>query len=220
MNRSIALFSCVVACLMSQSCRRTALPPYNDYQVRHGSMNYTIMDTGVGTAVGALASATGVGAVAGGVIGVSRQHRRDSVSGLERQLRKHDIEIIDDHDSLTLIVPTDKYYLLHKPKLNELQFEGLNLIAALLRARGVQGDIYIAGFTDNIGSKAHKRQRSRNLAQAMAAFLFAKGFPAKHLHPAGHSGRYAIASNRLIHGSAMNRRIEIQWRAAPIHKPL
>ena len=45
----------------------------------------------------------------------------------------------------------------------------------------------------------------------MITFLWAKGIRAQHLYAEGMGDKYPIGDNFLTHGSAFNRRIEIQW---------
>ena len=195
------------------ACQRTAQPPFNEYRSTQHKMRRPLTDAGVGTAIGVMAAATPIGAAAGGLIGITRQRYRDTTPAvLAAELSKYSIQVIDDHDVYTIIVPTDKYFYHHRPKINELAYPGLNRLADLLYIKGLKGDIYIAAFTDNVGTKDYREKRSEGLAQAMAAFLMAKGFDPKQLHPAGHASHFAIANNHLIHGAAMNRRVEVQWR--------
>ena len=204
------LITLLTPLLFLSSC---ATPPYNDYRPYSNTRSYGAAGAGTGTAVGALAGATGVGTAVGGAFGLARGHYLDSKKGLINELRRADIQIIEEHNQLTILVPTDKYYFTNEAKLNDYRHAELNRLVKLLRYYP-KGDIFVAGFTDDIGSNQHKQTYSQNLAQAMTTFLWANGFKAKRMHVEGYADKHPIANNDIIHGAAMNRRVEIQWRAS------
>ena len=45
----------------------------------------------------------------------------------------------------------------------------------------------------------------------MVTFLWAKSVPTQRLKSEGFGQHFSVGNNQLIHGSAYNRRIEIQW---------
>ena len=75
--------------------------------------------------------------------------------------------------------------------------------------------IYVAGFTDDIGSHEDKVKLTQARAEAMLTFLWANAISAKRLNAEGYGSKHAIGDNHLIHGSAYNRRLEIQWFRDP-----
>lgn len=134
---------------------------------------------------------------------------------LIRELQKHDIEYIRYGDTMALIVPTDHYFEFNSAKLNDICYEGLNAIIKMLKLYPCS-TIYVAGFTDNVGAYAHKKRLSQAQAEAMLTFLWANHIQAKRLKAEGFADKFNIGDNHLIHGSAFNRRIEIQWVNAPV----
>lgn len=134
--------------------------------------------------------------------------------GSEQQLitdlNANDIEFIQYGDTRTLIVPTDRYFIFNTPKLNDICYVGLERIIQMLK-QYPHSTIYVAGFTDNVGTKFAKNELTQARAEAMLTFLWANGIPAKRLEAEGYGSKYPVANNRLIHGSAQNRRLEIQW---------
>lgn len=134
---------------------------------------------------------------------------------LIRELQKQDIEYVRYGDTMTLIVPTDRYFEFNSAKLNDICYDGLNAIIKMLRLYPCS-TIYVAGFTDNVGTYAHKKQLSQSQAEAMLTFLWAHDIQAKRLNAEGFADKFNIGDNHLIHGSAFNRRIEIQWVNAPV----
>lgn len=135
-----------------------------------------------------------------------RQHRGQLI----KQLQKQDIELVTYGDTMTLIVPTDKYFIFNSPRLNEDCYQGLLNIIRLLKQCPCSM-IYVAGFTDNVGSARHKKRMSRAQAETMLSFLWANDIRSSRLKAEGYGDKNDIGSNALIHGSAFNRRIEIQW---------
>ena len=192
-------------------------PPFNNFRHDHRVARRTIIAGSVGAAGGALitgtVSGTLVGAAIGGSIGAITAYYKDSKPSLIKQLKKEDIEFIEYGDTMTLIIPTDKYFIFESPRLNELCYPGLMNIIRLLRLYP-KSPIYVAAFTDNVGSRYHKRMLTQAQAETMMTFLWANGISAQRLKAEGYGDKNDVADNTLIHGSAQNRRIEIQWFTA------
>ncbi len=165
-------------------------PPFNDFRPQAHPLKRT------------------AGAV-GGYVGVGV-----GLESIIRDLNKNDIEYVRYGDTVTLIVPTDHYFEFNSPLLNDICYEGLNNIVKLLNLYPCS-DIYVAAFTDNVGPRFRKKQLSDAQAETMLTFLWANDIRAKRLKGEGFGDRHPIADNQLIHGSAFNRRIEIQWVDAP-----
>ncbi|MCL9685770.1 C-OmpA-like family protein CmpA [Legionella maioricensis] len=200
----------LMICLLS-SCFH---PPYNNFRTDHRTARRAAGGAAFGSAAGALTSGTLTGALLGGAIGgtvgaVIGIHK-DSKPSIVKELRKQNIQFVEYGDTMTLIIPTDKYFMFQSPRLTELCYPGLNNIVRLLKLYP-QSPIYVAGFTDNVGSRFHKRMLSQAQAETILTFLWAKGIQAYRLKAEGYGDKNTISDNKLIHGSAQNRRIEIQW---------
>ena len=131
-------------------------------------------------------------------------------NSLQRTLMREDIQYIEEGDTMTLIIPVDHYFLKDSAKINDICYDGLNNVVRLLKLYP-KCPIYIASFTDSIGTSAHKQQLSEARAQEMLGFLWASNIPAHLLKAKGYGDLFAIGDNQYIHGAAYNRRIEIQW---------
>ena len=151
-----------------------------------------------------------VGSAAGATYGLYQESEPAIIKQLERQ----SVQYVQYGDTHTLIVPTDKYFRINSANLNDLAYPGLNNIAKLI-LKYPHTHIYVAGFTDDIGSNMHRRKLSQARAEAMLTFLWANGISAQRLEAEGYGKKFPVGDNNLIHGSAYNRRIEIQW----FHKP-
>jgi outer membrane protein OmpA-like peptidoglycan-associated protein len=159
-------------------------PPYNDFKPYRA--NY----------LGAPGAGAGV--------------HQNSKEELIKQLQKCDIIYIDYGDTVTFVVPTDRYFLFNSARLNDTCYTGLFDLITLLRSYAHCCPIYVAGFTDNVGSSYSKKMMSQARAETMLTFLWANGIQAQRLISEGYGDKHPVGDNKLIHGSAYNRRVEIQ----------
>lgn len=208
--------ACISLLMLSLSgCFR---PPYNNFQDDKRATKYTLFGAGYGAAAGAIAgsvaSSAGAGAVIGGIAGSIVAYQKTLKPQIIRDLNKYDIQFTCYGDTQTLIVPTDLYYYFDSPRINDLAYKGLNNIVRLLKYYPCT-PIYVAGFSDDVGTDHHKKKLSQARAEAMITFLWANGIEAQRLHPEGYADKHPVGDNDLIRGSAFNRRVEIQWLTAP-----
>jgi len=165
---------------------------------------------GVGAVVGSVAGNTLAGAVAGGVVGSVVGLFNTGQQELIAELAKLDIQYVEYGDTHVLIVPTDRYFEINTHRFNDACYIGLMNITRLLR-RYPCSMFYVAGFTDDIGTRKQKQQLSQSRADAIVTLLWAHDIRAQNLNAEGYGDKHSIGDNKLIHGSAYNRRIEIQW---------
>lgn len=190
-------------------------PPYNNFKPYNRTYKDAAIGAGVGTVIGAAAGSTLIGTGIGAVAFTARGLSKDSKSNIIYDLKKKDdISFYQYGDTMTLIVPTDRYYLFNSPRLNELCYPGLERIVRLLKHYPCKV-IYVAGFTDKIGSRYHKKILSQAQAETMVTFLWANGIQARLLNAEGYGDKHDVSDNSIIHGSAQNRRLEIQWFNCP-----
>ena len=98
-------------------------------------------------------------------------------------------------------------------EFDDVWYLGLIHIVQLVMTTSTNQTVYVAGFSDGgIGSPLAEQKLSQQRAQEMADFLWANGVPLNRLSATGYGEKYDIADNFLVHGAAMNRRVEIQWR--------
>ncbi len=189
-------------------------PPYNNFKSDQDMTRKTTAGVATGSVVGAITSGTLtgtlVGGAIGGTIGTARAIYKNSKPAIVKQLKKESIQFVEYGDTMTLIIPTDKYFMFMSPRLNELCYPGLMNIVKLLKLYP-QSPIYVAGFTDNVGSRHNKKLMSQAQAETMMTYLWANGIRSIQLKAEGYGDKNAIGDNKIIHGSAYNRRIEIQW---------
>ncbi len=189
-------------------------PPFNNFRPEPRTLKEGIATTaigaGAGAAIGSLGGVAPAGALIGGVAGAGVAFYHNNQQALIKQLRSQHIEYYVYGDTMTLLVPTDEYFNFNSPKLNDICFPGLNNIVRLL-SYYPNSPIYVAAFTDEIGSRYHKKMLSQGRAETMLSFLWANGISAQRLNAEGYRDKHDIADNHWIHGSAFNRRVEIQW---------
>lgn len=200
----------LITCLLS-SC---AQPPYNNFKPRHPVARGATIGATMGTAIGAATTGTLPGALIGtaigGTVGAIVSTGTNPKRSIVKDLQKCDIQFVQYGDTMTLIIPTDKYFMFESPRLNEIQYRGLQNIVALLRLYP-DNPVYVAGFTDNVGTEFRRNSLSQAQAETMMTYLWANGVQAQRLKAEGYGDKNTVADNTFIHASAMNRRIEIQW---------
>lgn len=171
-------------------------PPYNQFEPQQGARARFKAEPTIEPVLGA----------AGGLLGALQESKGNIIENL----RKHDIQMVQYGETITLIVPTDKYYMFNSAKFHELQYPGLETILNMLKLYPHR-HITVAAFSDSIGSRHDQDKMTDARAHTMVAFLWANGIPSSHLRAEGYGACYPIGDNHLIHGSAHNRRLEIQW---------
>lgn len=129
---------------------------------------------------------------------------------LIRKLYQNHIQYIQYGDTATVIIPTDEYYEFNSERLNDIRYSGLNYMVNLLDLSPCS-KVYVAAFSDDVGSKHFQNQLTQAQAESMLTFLWANLRPAELLRAQGMGARFPIADNQSIRGSAMNRHIEVQW---------
>ncbi|MBA2649018.1 MAG: OmpA family protein [Legionella sp.] len=214
----------ILACGLILCCLSSCFhPPFHGFYPEHPVASAMVTGATVGTLAGGVAYGNIPGAVggglAGGAVGALIGLQKDSKRHIIQELRRQDIQFISYGDTMTLVVPVDKYYMFNSPRLNEACCPALNNIIKLLEFYP-ESAIYVAGFTDNVGSRCHKKLLSQAQAETMLTFLWSFDIPAEALKSEGYGDKHPISDNKLIHGSAQNRRIEIQWFTSPVdNKP-
>ncbi|MDF1757983.1 MAG: C-OmpA-like family protein CmpA [Legionellaceae bacterium] len=194
-------------CFILTGCHK---PPYNDFDKDPPRLKSTTLGMGVGAVTGSLLGQPLVGVAIGGAAGTLAGIYRSNKPAVIDEIRKQDMQYIEYGDTMTLIVPTDHYYQFDSPKFNDICFAGLNNIIRLLRFYP-KSHVYVSAFSDNVGSNHHKKWLTSTRANTMLTFLWAHNIPARLITAQGYGDKYPIGNNDIIHGSAFNRRIEIQW---------
>ena len=212
MSQKNSLVHLALVSLLSTTLSSCFHPPFNNFKPYHRVYETSVPGIAVGTAATIAAGGAPIlaGAALGGAVGAYVGLYKDSKVALIKELKKLDIQYIEYGDTVTLIVPTDKYFIFDSSRLNELCFPGLSDLIKLIKKFPKCCPIYVAGFTDNVGSRYSKKMMSQARAERIVAFLWANDIPARRLVAEGYGEKNPVGDNHLIHGSAYNRRIEIQ----------
>jgi OOP family OmpA-OmpF porin len=80
--------------------------------------------------------------------------------------------------------------------------------AAMQKLKGVK--VEVIGHTDNAGSRAGNLSLSQARAEAVKAYIVARGIPADTIAVSGEGPDRPVADNRTPEGKARNRRIEFK----------
>ena len=93
-------------------------------------------------------------------------------------------------------------------KILQQSFQQLDSVAIYFKTNNVK--ILITGHTDNVGNAAYNIKLSKQRAEAVKAYLVAKGVFAENISTNGKGSTEPIASNENEKGRKENRRVEIQ----------
>ena len=79
------------------------------------------------------------------------------------------------------------------------------------KLQGINLEVVIAvGHTDSIGTDAYNQKLSIRRAEAVKAYLQAKGIEANRIYTEGKGEKQPVADNKTAEGRAKNRRVEIE----------
>jgi OOP family OmpA-OmpF porin len=95
---------------------------------------------------------------------------------------------------------------LGKATIKAKSYETLDRVAALLIQKNFS--LKLAGHTDNTGSMALNLALSKDRAEAVKAYLVAKGVNASTIEATGYGPNQPIATNKTAEGRQQNRRVE------------
>ena len=140
----------------------------------------------------------------------SRAEKAHIARGFIKELGIQAIQFIQRGDRITLIIPTDRYYIFNSPDLDDLKYPILDNVAKLVKLFPCSR-VTVASFSDDVGKRIIREKLTKARAETMLTFLWANGVPAQLLTAESFGSHFAVGNNAIIHGSAYNRRIEIQW---------
>lgn len=178
--------------------------------------SHTLPGAVFGTVAGSAAVATGAtppgaiiaaGAIAGGVISSIVGSR----AGMQLRISNGGVQVITLGDTVTLVLPIDKFYLRGTDKLREDRHPTLVEIAKLLSSYE-DIPITIAAYTDNVGAHEPNKTLSKRRANSLVSFFWSHGIDFHRLQAVGNGEIQTVASNATVAGNRMNRRIEIRFR--------
>lgn len=131
------------------------------------------------------------------------------------------IQIIHIKNVQRIIIPTDTVFEPRTARIKESAHRGLFDLAIYLQ-KYLPTPMAVSGYTDDLGSSSDDERLSEQQSRSLIAYLWTRGVPHECLMPLGIGKNEAltIASNRSIAGTAINRRIEITFKAKSRYAPL
>jgi outer membrane protein OmpA-like peptidoglycan-associated protein len=130
---------------------------------------------------------------------------------LMQNLRQQGVQVVARGDTLRIILPADEIFEDGGVELNPARYRTLDYVASLLKEYG-DTPVWVAGYSDDIGSQKQARVLTLQQARSVVTYLWVHGIAFNHLYASGHGRRKPIARNDASLGSAFNRRIEITLR--------
>jgi outer membrane protein OmpA-like peptidoglycan-associated protein len=116
-----------------------------------------------------------------------------------------------DPRGTVICIPASTLFHDDAAELSPEATEKLYVVVQALRGAG-EHEIAVEGYTDSHGDAASQRALSQRRAEAVRAFLAARGAPADRLRASGLGAARPIADNDTVRGRARNHRIEIVIR--------
>ena len=150
------------------------------------------------------------GAVAGGAVG----NYLDATSTFSQRLRQHNIQIVQLGDTITVLLPTDKFFVHNTSQINPNYLATLDEVARYI-SHFDKVRIKVAGYSDNVGPVQRNLALSQTQAQHMMHELWERGVDARMMYAIGYGACNPIASNKQRSGRQKNRRIEISLQRIP-----
>ena len=181
--------------------------------------------TGEGAAIGAASGAAfgalvagknknraktaALGAVAGGIVGGLIGNQLDQQAAeLEAQFANDRIQIINDGNKLTVVMPQDILFAIDSTAVKPALRSDLRVLAKSLR-NYPDSVVVVFGHTDNTGSAEHNQLLSEGRAASVASIIASNGVASSRLRSRGKGEDAPVASNLTPEGRAQNRRVEI-----------
>jgi outer membrane protein OmpA-like peptidoglycan-associated protein len=135
------------------------------------------------------------------------------VQRLASQIKTAGIQIIQQSDKLTVIIPTDSYFEPGTAKIKEEQQSNLQAMAVFVKSFSSSfpnSAIRVTGYTDTVLTLRTQLTLSQNYAEAISAYLFNAGIEPRLIATQGRGSNEPIAELYGPHSAALNRRVVIQ----------
>lgn len=127
---------------------------------------------------------------------------------LLRDLHAGNVGVIEEGDTLRLLLPTDDFFLPGTTTLKPWRTPMMSEIATFI-ASYPNSPITVSGHTDNVASYNNRLFDSTMYAQAVASYLWHHGVDMKRVAVVGASDFQNVASNRYSDEAGQNRRVSI-----------
>jgi outer membrane protein OmpA-like peptidoglycan-associated protein len=150
--------------------------------------------------------AAGIGAVAGGGVGLYMDKQEDK---LRKQLQGTGVSVTRNGDTIMLNMPSNITFDTNQYVLKSQFHKTLDSVVLVLNEYK-STMITVMGHTDSTGSKEYNQNLSVQRALSVADYLAGKGVAEQRLAASGYGEAFPVAPNTTEAGRAQNRRVEIQ----------
>lgn len=202
--------------LVLAGCKSTN--PYTGEEEASKTTKYGLGGVLAGAAIGALADGgegAWKGALIGGAAGASYGHYTDQQElKLRSQLQGSGVQVERQGNELKLIMPSNITFEASRSEVKSSFYSVLGSVANVFKEFD-QNLIEVVGYTDSSGNDAINYPLSQDRADNVANYLIAQGVSGTRITPIGRGSQDPIGDNKTKAGKAMNRRVEINLRAAP-----
>ncbi|MDF1654257.1 MAG: OmpA family protein [Coxiellaceae bacterium] len=124
------------------------------------------------------------------------------------ELHKQGVGVIEVGSTLTLILPTDCFFLNTSTEMKPYRKRTMILIAKLVKTYP-QTPITVSGHTDIVYTRQQQQKNSFYYARAVAAYLWNHGVSMRYVRVIPDSAKVNVSTNKNPRGAADNRRVEI-----------
>lgn len=180
-------------------------------------VNKTTKGAGIGAAAGLLTSiiiggdrkrlliGTGIGALAGGLVGNYMDRQDDK---LRAQLRGTGVSVTRVGDQIVLNMPGNVTFASNSSDISSSFYAVLDSVALVLNEFN-QTYVDVVGHTDSTGSMELNQRLSNDRAVSVAQYLQSQQVESARIVTRGVGPTQPIATNDTPEGRALNRRVEI-----------
>ena len=184
---------------------------------REAEVNKTTKGAGIGGAAGLATSiiiggarkrlliGTGIGALAGGLIG---NYMDQQDAKLRAQLQGTGVSVTRVGDQLILNMPGNVTFASNSSDISSSFYDVLDSVALVLNEFD-QTYVDVVGHTDSTGSMELNQRLSRERAASVARYLQSQKVQSARIVTRGVGPTQPIATNDTPEGRALNRRVEI-----------
>jgi hypothetical protein len=175
-------------------------------------------------------SKTGIGAIAGAVVGAAVSSKSDRGKGaligaavgggtglyfdnqekkLREKLANTGVSVTREGKSIYLNMPGNLTFNTNSADIQASFYNVLNSVVSVLKEYK-NSQVQITGHTDSVGSADANQLLSQRRAQSVANYLIAQSIAAERFYVNGMGETQPIASNDTAGGREQNRRVEVQ----------
>lgn len=131
-----------------------------------------------------------------------------------KELNKEGVGVTEFGSTLTLILPTQKFFRGTTTDIREPYKATLRRIARLVKTY-TESPITVSGHTDKVATTDMQRKNSFYHAQAVAAYLWNHDIPMQHIKVVPEGSYDNVSNTKNPEGAYDNRRVEIHMGLKP-----